>query len=43
VEVLAVEVVVAAAAVVAAVLVGRWGRLAAAMVGSLVAFAGLAL
>ena len=43
VEVLAVEVVVAVAAVVAAALVGQWGRLAAAMVGSLVAFAGLAL
>lgn len=43
IEVLAVELVVAVAAVVAAVRVRQWGRLAAAMVGSLVAFAGLAL
>jgi hypothetical protein len=42
-EVLAVELAVAVAAIAAAVWAGRWGRLAAAMVGSLVAFAGLVL
>ena len=42
-EVLAVELVVAAAAVPAAVWAGRWGRMPAAMVGSLVALLGLAL